>query len=123
MEQPSSRDRDLDPFRAQLDARWDAYLTTQMQAADHGEWMNEAMGEYRDEIVHFGGQLLNDVAIREWNRESAQRAYDKYVTAAEQYDRDPAEWEAAIWLRVRARSDNDRGRRVSPELNWLRSDR
>jgi hypothetical protein len=106
MEQSSSRDRDPDPFRAQLDARWDAYLDAETSADDHEEWMDEVMGGYRDEIVHFGGQLLNDVAIRDWNQESAQRAYDKYVTAAEQYDRDPAEWEAAFWLRVRARSDN-----------------
>ncbi|PPF25715.1 MULTISPECIES: hypothetical protein [unclassified Rathayibacter] len=107
MEQSSSPDRDPDPFRAQLDARWNAYLATHTQAADHGEWMNEAMGDYRDEIVHFGGQLLNDVAIREWNHESAQRAHDKYVTEAERYDRDPAAWEAAFWLHVRAGSDDD----------------
>lgn len=106
MEQSSSRDRTPDPFRAQLDARWNAYLTTRMQAADHGEWMCEAMGGYRDEIVHFGGQLLNDVAIRRWNHESAQRAHDKYVTEAECYDRDPAAWEAAFWLRVRTGSDD-----------------
>ncbi|MBF4462275.1 MULTISPECIES: hypothetical protein [unclassified Rathayibacter] len=106
MEQSSSRDRDPDPFRDQLDARWNAYLDTHTPAVDHEEWMDEAMGNYRDELVHFGGQLLNDVAIREWNHESAQSAHDKYVTEAEQYERDPAEWEAAFWLRVRARSDD-----------------
>lgn len=104
--QSSSNDREADPFRAQLDARWKAYLDARTPAVDHQEWMSEAMGAYRDEIVHFGGQLLNDVAIKEWNHESAHSAHDRYVTTAEQYDRDPAEWEAAFWLRVQTRSND-----------------
>ncbi|TCL86049.1 MULTISPECIES: hypothetical protein [unclassified Rathayibacter] len=105
MEQTPSPDRPVDPHRAQLDARWADYLRTRAQADDHSDWLLEAMGGYRDEIVHFGGQLLNDVAIREWDEARARRAYDRYRAAADDYDQNPAAWEAEFWRRIRERSE------------------
>ena len=114
MEQPPSHDRPVDPYRAQLDARWTDYLRSRAPADDHSDWMMDAMGGYRDEIVHFGGQLLNDVSIREWDEERARREYGRYRAAADDYDQDPAAWEDAFWRRIRARHEAASRRASSP---------
>lgn len=90
-----------DPYRAQLDERWRSYLRTHTAGADHSEWMSQVLANYRDEIVHFGAQLLNDVAIRPWDSRAASGSFERYRTAAAAYDADPAGWERTFWNRVR----------------------
>lgn len=97
-------DEEADPFRGELDSRWEAYLSTGQAADDHGEWMSAALTYYRDEIVHYGAQLLNDSAIRPWNPETAQARVKDYRAEADAYDADPQRWEAAFWARVRRRA-------------------
>ncbi|MFJ4221155.1 hypothetical protein [Curtobacterium luteum] len=90
-----------DPYRAQLDERWRSYLRTRTADADHSEWMSHALADYRDEIVHFGVQLLNDVAIRPWDSRAASGSFERYRTEAVAYDADPSEWERTFWNGVR----------------------
>lgn len=54
-------DEEGDPSGDQLDARWEEYLST---ADDNEQWITTALAYYRDEMVHYGAQLLNDSAIR-----------------------------------------------------------
>lgn len=63
--------------------------------------MGEALANHRDEIVHFGAQLLNDVAIRPWDERSAARAFEQYQDARRSYDADPEGWERSFWRGVR----------------------
>ncbi|MFF2494292.1 hypothetical protein [Agromyces sp. NPDC058064] len=100
----SSTDESADPFRDQLDARWAAYLSTGRPADDHEQWVAAALASYRDEIVHYGAQLLNDAAIRPWDAETAQAGFAEYQAEALSYDADPAQWESAFWGRVRDRA-------------------
>ena len=93
--------RAADPFRAQLDARWEAYLATCRRADDHDRWLEAALASYRDEIVHYGAQLLNDCTRRPWDAAVAQRAFECYRAEAQRYDTDPDAWEAAFWGRLR----------------------
>lgn len=90
-----------DPYRAQLDARWSNYLRMHVADADHTEWLATALANYRDEIVHFGAQLLNDRAIRPWESRMAIDTFRQYRSAAAAYDTDPAEWERTFWNGVR----------------------
>lgn len=94
-------DEDGDPFRDQLDSRWEEYLSTGRTADDHEQWIAMALAYYRDEIVHYGAQLLNDSAIRPWNAENAQAGFNEYQAAARNYDADPRKWETSFWARVR----------------------
>lgn len=94
-------DREADPFRTQLNSRWERYLSTGQAAADHDQWITMALAFYRDEIVHYGAQLLNDSVIRPWDAETAQARFKDYQDAARAYDADPTEWEGAFWARVR----------------------
>lgn len=100
MEEAAARERD--PLRAQLDRRWEQYLSTKNPAADHDRWLAGALSEYRDEIVHYGAQLLNDLAIRPWDAAEARAHFDRYQDAARSYDADPDAWEASFWARIRA---------------------
>ncbi|MFC9559600.1 hypothetical protein [Agromyces sp. NPDC056965] len=97
-------DEEADPFRAQLHSRWEEYLSTGQAADDHGQWITMALAYYRDEIVHYGAQLLNDSAIRPWDAETSQARFMDYQDAAHAYDADPPNWEAAFWARVRRRA-------------------
>ena len=101
-------DEPTDPFRAQLDSRWEKYLSTGEAADDHGQWITMALAYYRDEIVHYGAQLLNDSTIRPWDAETAQARFKDYQAAAHAYDADPRKWEAAFWARVRRRAATGR---------------
>jgi hypothetical protein len=93
--------RDPDPFRVQLDDRWEQYMSTRQRAADHDQWLVAALSTYRDEIVHYGAQLLNDRAIRPWNAARARVGYEQYRSAARSYDSDPQAWEESFWARIR----------------------
>jgi hypothetical protein len=93
--------RPPDPYRAQLDERWRGYLDTHERSADHSEWIGEVFANYRDEIVHFGAQLLNDRAIRPWDERSAFEFFERYRTTACQYDSDPDAWEQSHWNQIR----------------------
>ncbi|MEF3405132.1 hypothetical protein [Agromyces sp. CCNWLW203] len=101
-------DRQADPFRAQLDFRWEKYLSTCEAADDHERWITMALSSYRDEIVHYGAQLLNDSTIRPWDAETAQARFNDYQAAAHAYDADPQKWDAAFWARVRSRAATGR---------------
>jgi hypothetical protein len=94
-------ERPADPFRAQLDARWAAYLATGERADDHDGWLQAAFASYRDEIVHFGAQLLNDCTGQPWDAAVARRTFADYRAEAQRYDADPEKWEAAFWGRLR----------------------
>jgi hypothetical protein len=94
-------ERGADPFRAPLDARWAAYLATCRRADDHDHWLETTLASYRDEIVHYGAQLLNDCTSQPWNAAVAQRAFEDYRAEAQRYDAGPAKWEAAFWGRLR----------------------
>lgn len=91
-----------DPFRDQLDARWAEYLRTRERSVDHADWTADALSGYRDEIVHFGAQLLNDCAIRPWDPDAAARCSERYRVEAAAYDRDPDTWERDFWEHVTA---------------------
>ncbi len=82
-------ERVADPFRAQLDARWAAYLATGERADDHNNWLQAAFASYYDEIVHFGAQLLNERKRHPRNAAVAQRAFESYRAEAQRYDADP----------------------------------
>jgi hypothetical protein len=93
--------READPLRAELDDRWKQYLSMGRRADDHDRWLLTALSSYRDEIVHYGAQLLNDLAIRPWDATQAQAGYERYQGAASSYDSDPEAWEARYWTRIR----------------------
>ena len=95
--------RTADPYREQLDDRWRNYLRAHAGDADHTEWLSRVLADYRDEIVHFGAQLLNDQVIRPWDRRAASDAFEEYRTAAAAYDSDPAGWERSFWNDLRER--------------------
>ena len=90
-----------DPARAELERRWDEYLRVRSVPADYEEWLSQALSAYRDEIVHFGAQLLNDCAVLPWDETAAWTRYEKYCREAREYDEDPDAWEAAFWTQVR----------------------
>lgn len=94
-------DEEADPFRDQLDSRWEEYLSAGQPAYDHEQWVTAALAYYRDEIVHYGAQLLNDSAIRPWDAEQAQAGFNEYQANSRAYDADPRRWEASFWVRVR----------------------
>lgn len=98
---------EADPFRAQLNSRWERYLSTGQAADDHDRWITTALAYYCDEIVHYGAHLLNVSAIRSWDAETAQARFKDYQDAARAYDADPRKWEGAFWARVRRRATVD----------------
>ncbi|MCU1480822.1 MAG: hypothetical protein JWQ19_1608 [Subtercola sp.] len=104
----ASGERELDPLRAELDAHWDTYLKLHGPAAGFDDWLPNALAGYRDEIVHFGAQMLNDLVIREWNGDRAQARHDRYLDEARTYDADPHAWETAFWSRVREALPSER---------------
>lgn len=63
--------------------------------------MDATLANYRDEIVHYGAQLLNDRVIRPWDERTASASFERYRTTATEYDRDPEVWERLFWLRFR----------------------
>lgn len=90
-----------DPARPELERRWHEYLRVRSVPADHEEWLSRALSDYRDEIVHFGAQLLNDCAVRPWDEAAARTRYEKYCRAAREYNQDPDAWEAAFRAQFR----------------------
>ena len=94
--------RQPDPLRDELDRRWEQYLATGRRAGDHDAWLVVALSTYRDEIVHFGAQILNDLSIRPWDEVRARAGFERYDVAARDYDADPDAWEEAFWARARA---------------------
>lgn len=107
-------DEEPDPFRDQLDSRWEEYLSTGRAAEDHGPWITTALAYYRDEIIHYGAQLLNDSATRPWNVETATARLKEYQAAAHAYDADPRKWEASFWARVRRRAATGQDSELDP---------
>jgi hypothetical protein len=93
--------REPDPLRSELDERWIRYLSDAHRAEDHDRWMVTALSAYRDEIVHYGAQLLNDLAIRPWDATQARAGHEAFMATANSYDADPDAWEAGYWGRVR----------------------
>lgn len=94
-------DGNPDPLREQLDSRWQQFLSTGLRAQDHDQWLAAALSMYRDEIVHYGAQLLNDLAIRPWDAGRAQAGFKKYEEAARSFDANPRAWEIEFWARLR----------------------